>query len=260
MGYEYKYKPCGTVKAETLPFSPGKNINPNGIHGPITVKIPVVLAEKEVQVDVEATIDIKDDFFEVKRVKKNVFLTQCKLLPHSGQKDCDGKLISGKLFIKGFVEKNIEYATLDDCEHSEVKTGHIKHATAKVPFHAVTEVFFDTPPIFKFRVPGREFDFFQRDMKEPCEDVEGKLLCETGFEEEVFYLDKPFCRLESAKIFEIDVFKEDKKKKKHHYDKKDDECKEEKHEEKEEEFGKIIEKMVVNLRIKVLQEQQVDIK
>ncbi|WP_052447275.1 CsxC family protein [Clostridium polynesiense] len=265
MVYDYKFKPCGKVKAETLPFSPGKNINPNGTDGPLTAKVPVVLAEKEVQIDVEACIDIKDDFFEIKRVKKNVFLTQCKLLPNAGQKDCDGRLISGKLFIKGFVEKNIEYATIEECEYADVKNGLIKHATAKVPFQTVTEVFFDKPPVFKFRSRVKEFDYFTKDChkKEECDETLGKLLCETGFEEEVFYLERPFCELEGARIIELDTVKEDVY---YHADQgpspyeDKEKCYEDKEKDYENKFGRLIEKMVVYLRIKVLQDQQVNIR
>lgn len=257
MVYEYHQKHCGRVKAETLTVAPGKNINPHGEDGPLTAKIPVVLAEKEVQIDVEACIDIKDDFFEIKRIKKNVFLTQCKLLPNSGQKDCDGRLVSGKLFLKGFVEKNIEYATIEECEDAQVKNGFIKHATATVPFHCVTEVFFDRPPVFRFRSQIKEFDYFQhgKHCEDSCEENLGRLRCETGFEEEVFYLDRPFCKLEGARIFELDVAKEDVYYPVSH----DKEC-DENFKEEENKFGRLIEKMVINLRVKVLQEQQVNIR
>ncbi|WP_426348860.1 CsxC family protein [Alloiococcus sp. CFN-8] len=258
MGYEYKYKPCGTVKAETLPFSPGRNIEPKGICGPVTIKVPVVLAEKEVQIDVEAIIDIKDKFSEIKRIKKNVQLIQCKLIPNAGEKDCDGKPKSGKLFIKGFVEKNIEYATVDECEYADVKRGSIKDATAKVPFQTVTDVWFETAPEFRFRSRSKEFDYFQREVgcKNDCEETLGKLLCETGYEEDIYFVERPFCELISAKIFDLDQIKEENKYPK----KKDEDCYDDKGKDKEEEYCKIIEKMVVLLKVKVLQNQQVEIK
>lgn len=257
MVYGYENKHCGKVKAETLPLCDGKNINPHGEDGPLTAKIPVVLAEKEVQIDVEADIDIKDDFFEIKRIKKNVFLTQCKLIPNSGQKDCDGRLISGKLFLKGFVEKNIEFSTIEECEHAQVKNGFIKHATATIPFHCVTEVFFDRPPVFRFRSQIKEFDYFKhgKQCEDSCEENLGRLRCETGFEEEVFYLDRPFCKLEGARIFELDVAKEDV-----YYPMNDDKEHDKDCEDKERKFSRIVEKMVINLRVKVLQEQQVNIR
>lgn len=258
MGYEYKYKPCGTVKAETLTVSPGRNIEPKGITG-VTIKVPIVLAEKEVQIDVEAIIDIKEKFAEIKRIKKNVELVQCKLIPNAGERDCEGRPRTGKLFIKGFVEKNIEFATIEECEYSDVKRGDIRHATAKVPFQTVTEVVFETPPEFRFRSRAKEFDFFQREVncKNDCEETLGKLLCETGFEEEIFFIERPFCELVSAKIFEIDQIKEDHRPKKKD---KDDDCYDDKDKEKEEEFSKIIEKMMILLKVKVLQNQQVEIK
>ena len=100
------------ISAQTLPLSSGVNIIPDGINGPLVVKVPVVLAQRNIQIDVEAEIKLKEPFFEIKRIKKNVVLTQCKLLPISGR-IVDGVPITGKLFISGFVRKNIEYATAD---------------------------------------------------------------------------------------------------------------------------------------------------
>lgn len=265
--YEYKPYECGTVNAKTLTVAPAKKIEPRGTECPVVIKVPVVLAEQEIQIDVEACIDIKDNFFEIKRIKKNVTLVQCKLIPNAGQKDRDGKPISGKLFIKGFVEKNIEYATLEKCEYADVKSGYIKHATARVPFHAVTEVYFETAPIFRFRKQAKEFDFFRQscDKNDECADNLGKSLCETGFEEEIFFIEKPFCNLEEAKIIEIDISKEDidyecKEEEKDLMEKvqKHDPC-EDKMNYKVKKFSKIIEKMVIFLKVKVLQEQQVKV-
>ena len=67
---------------------------------------------------------MKEPFFEIKRITKNVYLTQCKLLPRSGKIGKDGTLISGKLFISGFVRKNIEYATAD-CVDKDGISGRI---------------------------------------------------------------------------------------------------------------------------------------
>ena len=42
----------------------------------IVVKIPVVLAETNITIPVEATITLDQVAMEIKRIKKNVFLTQ----------------------------------------------------------------------------------------------------------------------------------------------------------------------------------------
>ena len=50
----------------------GVNIIPDGINGPLVVKVPVVLAQRNIQIDVEAEIKLKEPFYEIKRIKKNV--------------------------------------------------------------------------------------------------------------------------------------------------------------------------------------------
>ncbi len=237
---------CGKVHSETLPMCTGINVTPTGTTGPLIAKIPVVLAEKDIQIDVEADIELKEEFFEIKRIKKNVFLTQCRLLPTAGQRDCKtGNLISGKLFLKGFVEKNFEYATVK-CSTKDVVSGDIKHTTVKVPFHCVTEVFYDRQPVLSFKNGPKELDsFFVKceDCKHCDDEWMGKNPCQTDFEETIFFVEKPFCELVSARIIEADINREEEREK--------GDC--------VETFDKVVEKMVVFLRVKVLQLQQVRI-
>lgn len=235
---------CGKVKAETLVLSDGTRITPVGVNGPLVSKIPVVLAEKDIQIDVEAKIELKQDFFEIKRIKKDVFLTQCKLLPTAGRRNAaTGALISGKLFLSGYVLKNIEYATAK-CASEGVVSGNIQHTTVKVPFQTVTEVEYERQPIINFRTTQRETEYLaDHEKDEKCKDtLIGKTRCEQDFEDEISYSEKPFCELEMARIFEADL-------------NRDPECFED-----TKVFGKIIEKMVIFLRVKVLQVQQVNIR
>ncbi len=113
--------------------------------------------EREIQIDIEAEFKLNEPFFEIKRIKKNVYLTQCKLLPRSGV-IVDGVLISGKLFISGFVRKNIEYATAD-CIDKKIVSGRIAHTTIDVPFTAVTEILYAVPPLVNARGAQTEIDF-----------------------------------------------------------------------------------------------------
>ncbi|MDF2880678.1 MAG: hypothetical protein K0R54_1235 [Clostridiaceae bacterium] len=235
---------CGKVKAETVPMCDSTRVTPTGVNGPLVAKIPVVLAEKDIQIDVEAKIELKEDFFEIKRIKKDVFLTQCKLIPTAGRRNpTTGELISGKLFLSGFVQKNIEFATAK-CVSHEAVSGNIQHTTVKVPFRCVTEVEFERQPIIRFRVTQREIEFLEDHEKEgKCKEaIMGVTPCEKDFEDEINFTEEPFCELVSARIFEADINKEHS-----NY-------------EETKEFEKIEEKMVIFLRIKVLQVQQVNIR
>lgn len=65
-----------------------------------TIKVPVILAEPKIQVHIDTIITFPTPVLEIKDIKKRLKITQCKLL-----------LPGNKLFIKGFVRKNIQYAS-----------------------------------------------------------------------------------------------------------------------------------------------------
>ncbi|MEW9503369.1 Uracil permease, partial [Jeotgalibacillus marinus] len=95
------------------------------------IKVPVVLVEPKIQIVVEADIPLDPPAFEIKRVGKDVFLTQCKLVPVEFVEACGGSgdrhVTKAKLFVGGFIRKNIEYAA-KDCK------GVIQDRIADVPF------------------------------------------------------------------------------------------------------------------------------
>ncbi len=235
---------CGElISSKTLPLSSGINIRPVGINGPLVAKIPVVLAQREIQIDVEAEFRLKEPFFEIKRIKKDVFLTQCRLLPRAGAIE-DGVPVSGKLFISGFVRKNIEYATAD-CVDKKVVSGRIAHTTIDTPFTAVTEVFYVVPPIVNSRATQTEIDLLSGCSCHDCKDtIMGKSRCDLSFEDSIVFTEKPYCELEGVSIIEEDL-------------QRDPVCY---HSAPDVQlFNKIVEKMVIYINVKVLQLQQVSI-
>ncbi|MGK0465227.1 CsxC family protein [Clostridium sp.] len=230
---------CGDISSKTLPLSSGVNIIPVGINGPLVVKIPVVLAETEIQINVEAELKLKELFYEIKRIKKNVYLTQCTLLPRSGR-IVDGVLVTGKLFISGYVRKNIEYATAD-CVGDKGISGRIYHTTIDTKFTAVTEVQYAIPPIVNAHGVQTEIDLLSGSTCHDRKDISmGKSLCELSFEENTIFTENPYCELESVRIFEADLNRDSIK----HPTKL---------------YNKIVEKMVIYVTIKILQLQQVNI-
>ncbi|MDP4144610.1 MAG: hypothetical protein Q8936_09075 [Bacillota bacterium] len=237
---------AGSVKARTLTECSGQDIKPTGTKMPLVAKIPVVIAEKEVQIDVEATIELEKPAIEIKRIKKDLFLTQCKLIPMVGMKHEDGNKF-GKLFLAGFIRKNIEFATAD-CVEEGVVSGEIKHTTVDVPFECVTAIEFDVPPVIRTRATTKEIELFKDNNNCDCECDEGvlsKVMCEQNFEDSIGFTEKPFCELEEVKIFEVDIHKDD--------------CHMEHKHPKVKTFKNVVEKMVVFVTIKVLQVQQVKI-
>ncbi|WMJ80231.1 hypothetical protein RBU49_15620 [Clostridium sp. MB40-C1] len=231
---------CGNVDAETLTLCQGTNMEPSGTSDPVVAKIPVVLAERTIQIDVEADICLQYPFYDIKRIKKDIFLTQCKLILTTEGTN------TGKLFLEGFVRKNIEYTTAD-CVDCDVVSGGVHHTTADVPFRCATEVVYSTPPVFCTRTPAESIELIcNKGCGGGCchkcgEETLGTLPCEQNFIDTICYTEKPYCELEEARIYEADIHKE-------RLDKVPGAP-----------YNKITEKMVIYLRLKVLQNQQVNI-
>lgn len=116
------------IKHETLTESNNRPL-PQGLY-----KVPVVLAEFAVQIDVESKIKLNCPAYEIKRIEKQVFLTQCRYIAGTN-----------KVFIGGYIRKNIEYAS-KACISKHGMAGMIKDETVQVPFQVATAVRFARRP------------------------------------------------------------------------------------------------------------------
>jgi hypothetical protein len=232
----------GVIKSDTLVECSNTPFTPNGLCGPFVGKIPVVIAEPVVQIVTEACIELPEPVFEIKRIKKNLFINQCKLIDL-------GNCRTGKLFLGGFIRKNIEYATVKDvCEKYQSISGDIRHTTVNVYFNCVTEVHYDTPPQIYYQDNAKEMSLFIgcEEDKNNCSKINiGRYPCEQNFEHSELFNERVFCELEEVKIFEDDI----------HDGSKPISC----DFPTERTFDKLTEKMVILVRIKLLQKQQVNI-
>lgn len=231
---------AGVVKASTLPECPNTPLTPNGANGPLVGKFPVVLAEPVIQVVIEAQIKLEEPALEIKRIKKNLFINQCKLI------DLGGGI--GKLFLGGYVRKNIEYATAKCvCEENKSVSGDIRHTTVNVPFTCVTQIHFVTPLNTLFCEGPKEASLFIDCIGgSTCgESTVGRYPCEQDFQHTECFNERVFCELEDVKFFEADIHEKPKPVK----------C----GLPTEWSFDSITEKMVVLIRLKLLQNQQVNI-
>jgi hypothetical protein len=218
--------PCD-VKSETRIEFDSKEVEPILAKNPI-IKVPVLLTERTIQVVVEADIPLCTDATEIKRVLKDVFLTQCKLVPVAFTEDevAPGvrRVKKAKLFVEGFIRKNIEFVT-DDCH------GEVKSRTANVHFSGFTEIKdFDTKPLFGFSSQSRAEFINPKNGEFPRLD-------KNFFQNSVFYNEQPYCELVSADFFELDYSPHPAK-----FGGK---------------FDRLREKIVMDLTLKVLQNQQV---
>lgn len=187
-------------------------------------KIPKVLTEFIVQIDSESIIRLNEPAYEIKRIEKQIFLTQCRYIPPTN-----------KVFIEGYIRKNIEYAARN-CTKGHGIAGTIKDTTVHVPFKVYTKVDFcyDKPKIVP-NPPAMVARYFD-------EKRMGKDIREADRSNIEIFNEPVYCELEWTAVYDADI------------DKKgtpvDGFL-------NEEEFQEFTDKSVVYICMKLLQKQQV---
>lgn len=216
--------PPGVVDPETLSECSNEYYHPQGLPGPLVVKVPVVLSEVKVQVDLETNIRLEEPAFDIKTIDKKVCITQCHLVPYTN-----------KLFLGGYVQKNIQYSTVENPDNGVSVSGAIRHTTLNVPFRCVTAVKFARKPIFG------KYDKVKSNV------IAENMVCgDTGEDSWMHfndYYEPIFCEVEWTKILETDIYNRN--------------IETDGNFSNENLFQDFVEKMVVYIRLKVLQTQQV---
>ncbi|HWI50294.1 MAG TPA: Uracil permease [Rummeliibacillus sp.] len=225
---------CEITPMQQIPLH-DKNIDLKKTDNPCPIfKVPVVLAETKLQIVVEADIHLDPKATEIKRVTKNVFLTQVKLIPVDFEKatsdDCHHipgffKVKRAKLFVAGHIRKNIEYST-SECQ------GVLQDRIVTVPFSGFAELKhgdFLISPIIGVSDSGKSYFLNDNNGEVPRLD-------KNFFQNLVRYNEQPYGELIGANFFELDFSPETVK--------------------PEGKFGVLREKIVMDLFLKVLQVQQ----
>ena len=198
------------------------------------IKVPVLLAETELQIVVESDIPLNPPASEIKRVEKDAIVTQCKLVPVEFEEEpVEGtedlfRATRAKLFVSGFIRKDIQYAT-DACN------GTLRDRIASVSFSGHADLNNDDflcCPVFAASTASRSRFIHGKKSSLPRFD---KYL----FDNNVFYNEQPFCELVRANFVELDFSP----------------CPTD----IDETFDTLREKIVLDLTLKVLQKQQVEV-
>ncbi len=207
-------------------------------HKALAVKVPVVLAEPQIEINLESFVKLAEPALEIKRIRKNVELTQCEIVPSFFRKN---KPVF-KIFLTGFVRKNIEYATADFGNPKKIN-GDIRHTTVKVPFSCITELQLEKEvfPCLQYQEPNpiAELEFL-----DPCHKL-SRDQHEFGNINAELLNEKLFCELVKTSVIELDIIL--------------DGCQFKKGGQTDKIFRTFKEKMVVLITLKVLQNQQVSI-
>lgn len=169
--------------------------------GKLFIHIPVVLAELTLQVSIDTVIEFPEPVLEIKDIKKQVKITQSRLL-----------LPTNKLFVKGFVRKNIQYARPNSKIAqitSERISSNLLSLTVDIPFDCITEIHhYYTKPVMPEMNKRSEFDFLvSKSLPNQLTDQENLQtsdLSEFHQESTQYYNEIPFCELISSKIVEWD--------------------------------------------------------
>lgn len=211
------------VDSVTLSTCNSKSHIPMGSTGPLIAKIPVILSDVEVEINVESEIELEKEHTRLINIDKEVFVKECKLIPYTN-----------KLFIEGYVGKNIQFYN-DDCTNKTNEGNKVEYTEVNSTFKCVTEIEFFKKPLY-----GEGY-------KERLNSLDKSMICKNNKEDSwVHYseLQEPvYCECQYAKILEIDALNS-----------KDNgmKCLD-----KKEVCKKILEKMVIFIRLKVIQNQQV---
>lgn len=198
--YISTHKTCvASVTSETIPLSESTPKIPLVIQKPVIIKVPIVLAETQVTIPILFTFTLENNALEVKRIKKNVYLNECSLLPNSEI-----------LFISGFIKKSLEYTSTNCIGESELN-GMIKNDTVKIPFNCTTKIKFITKPIFTNNVSEQEVELlnFHIDSDSCGENATGHNLREqSSIEYKEFFNEKFFYELVSSEIIETEILED----------------------------------------------------
>lgn len=176
------------------------------------VNLPVTLADVRVTSNLDANIHFPDAVLEIKDIKKRVKIVQCTLLLGGATLDEEGNLETDiPLYIKGFIRKNIQYAT--PCPHtkSDCVASDIRSLTVDVPFDCVTTIAaedFLTAPLLPQFNTRQEFDFFRAQKLGKGFPEKDELLSSdlSQFHQvsEQFYNQFPFCEIVESRIVQYD--------------------------------------------------------
>ena len=190
--------------------------NRTPVSNQVIMKVPVTLAERKVSTSLSANINFPHPVLEIKDIKKRVKIVQCSLMLDptitAGTRFLLPYWPGGHLFLKGFVRKNIQYASPthlssdDSCVSSSLKS-----LTTDIPFECVVTIpagDFISPPQRPVLNARAEFDFFRAQNLGHGFPEKDQLLSSdlSQFHQQSsqFYNELPFCELISSTITEWD--------------------------------------------------------
>ncbi len=204
---------CVDVDSDTLPSCESEAITPSGLNPndftPFVVDTPVVLAQRNIQIQVASKIKLPYDALEIQSVKNKLKIVQCMLM-QAPAINCPTNDMELMLFIRGFVRKKIDYTAPGMCKTHEGICGDLQHCTVDVPFESTTPISFVVPPERIIPTTSTEFEFFKREELPPYFPEKDKLLSadlsEYNQVSTEHYNNLPYCKLIRSRIIEYNEY------------------------------------------------------
>jgi hypothetical protein len=160
----------------------------------VIAKIPVVLAEFVIQLNVDSVIDLHEPIYQLHKSKKHLHITKCQLIQNTNI-----------LFIKGFVRNSIEYYK-SSSKVPSLLDNKLRDCCVDIPFKCTTAVFFNgILPAAIIPSNVQEFEFGQHLIMETPNHNDLDDYWQLNQISTAFYNEHPFCEIASSKIVELDI-------------------------------------------------------
>lgn len=127
------------IESKTIAEVQSESIMPSGRYGPLVARIPVIISQSKVHVNVNSEICLDHKVIDIRNCTRSVFLTRCSLINMGDKRH-------GKVHLSGFINENIEYTTSQSVEGNFQSELYFK--TIKIPFEFAAKIDYCTRPIF----------------------------------------------------------------------------------------------------------------
>lgn len=185
--------PSVRVINESIINCDNRPLNSDVLLGEIIAKIPVVLAELVIQINIDSQIDLHERIYRLHRTKKQLRVTKCTLLQNTNI-----------LLIKGIVRNYIEFYK-NPHKYSSQISGNLQETYVDIPFKCTTSIIFNgTQPAAIIPNSINEFAYGTQLKMDTYEQEEADNFCHINQISTAFYNEQPFCEMVSNRIVELD--------------------------------------------------------
>jgi hypothetical protein len=128
-------------KSKTITESESENLQPSGRYGPLIARIPVIISQSKVHINVESSINFEDCIIDIRSCTRHIHMTRCQLLDAGNRR-------TGKVYLSGYIKESIEFAAVRNIKGKCIH-GDMCFKVVKIPFECAAKIDYCTRPIIK---------------------------------------------------------------------------------------------------------------